>query len=395
MKRILIFSHSMELGGAEKALLGLLESLRPEDCRVDLFLMRHKGELLPFLPPHVRLLPELPAYASMAVPAAEAVRRGQLPVLFGRWRGKKAAERFVHRNGVTGDCMADLLYSHRDTVRYMPPVGEGTYDLAISYLTPHYYVAARTSAVRKAAWIHTDYGAVRTDVPEEERMWGAYDRIVAVSSASADSFRAVFPSLASRVCVMENRLPLGYMAGMADAFDAAGEMPDDGSVRLLSVGRFCEAKNFDSVPDICRRIREAGMKVTWYLIGYGSDEPLIRQRIRESGMERYVIILGKKDNPYPYMKACDVYVQPSRYEGRCVAVQEAQWLGKPVVITDYPSSASQLTNGTDGWIVPRDNAACAEALASLLESPERLAAVSRRGSAADVPPADLSFLTEA
>ena len=74
------------------------------------------------------------------------------------------------------------------------------------------------------------------------------------------------------------------------------------------------------------------MEVTWYLIGFGKNEKQIRKRICETGMKQYVKILGKKENPYPYIRACDVYVQPSRYEGNCVAVREAQMLGKPVII---------------------------------------------------------------
>ena len=148
-------------------------------------------------------------------------------------------------------------------------------------------------------------------------------------------------------------------------------MPQKG-ISLLSVGRFCEAKNFDNVPDICRRLVADGLDVKWYLIGYGGDEALIRQKIDEAGMQARVIILGKKDNPYPYMRACDLYVQPSRYEGKAVTVREAQLLGKPVVITDYATSGSQLEDGADGVIVPMDNAGCAAALAALLRDPARM-----------------------
>ena len=87
-------------------------------------------------------------------------------------------------------------------------------------------------------------------------------------------------------------------------------------------------------------------------------------------MEDRVIILGKKENPYPYIKACDLYVQPSRYEGKCVAVREAQMLGKPVVITNYVTAGSQLTDGVDGVIVPMDNKGCAEGIAKVLRNKE-------------------------
>ena len=109
-----------------------------------------------------------------------------------------------------------------------------------------------------------------------------------------------------------------------------------------------------------------GLDVYWYLIGFGPDEPLIRERITEAGMEERVIVLGKKENPYPYLNACDLYVQPSRYEGKAVTVREAQMLGKPVVITRYPTSGSQLEDGVDGVIVPLDNEGCANGIISLL-----------------------------
>ena len=393
MKRILVFSHALEIGGVEKALLGLLERLDPAEYEIDLFLMRHSGELMKYIPSHVRLLPEIPAYASMAVPPVEALKRGQLRVLAGRVRGKTSAGRFRRRNGADGGGMVEILYSHRYTVRAMPRVGDGRYDLAISFLTPHYFVAEKADADRKAAWIHTDYSAIVTDVAEEERMWSRFDRIVAVSEASAETFGRVFPLLKPKLTVFENRLPLSYMKGLEDAIDVSAEMPDDGKIKLLSVGRFCEAKNFDSIPAICRMIQEKGLNIVWYIIGFGGDEPLIRRRIADEGVGASVIVLGKRENPYPYMKACDVYVQPSRYEGRCVAVQEAQALGKPVIITAYPSSASQLTDGVDGWIVPLETEKCAEGIAELVKSPEKLNDVLYDiGRTNDIDRIDFSFL---
>ena len=85
-------------------------------------------------------------------------------------------------------------------------------------------------------------------------------------------------------------------------------------------------------------------------------------------MEKNVIILGKKTNPYPYIKECDIYVQPSRYEGKCVTVREAQMLKKPVVITRYATSNSQLEDGVDGIIVPMDNEGCAKGILEVIRN---------------------------
>jgi len=140
-------------------------------------------------------------------------------------------------------------------------------------------------------------------------------------------------------------------------------------MKLLSIGRYCTAKNYDNVPDIARRLQAHGISdMRWYIIGYGGDEALIRQRIKKAGMEEHVILLGKKENPYPYIKACDIYVQPSRYEGKSVTVREAQILCKPVAVTAYPTAASQIQNGVDGVIVPLDNEGCARGLADFIRN---------------------------
>ena len=93
-------------------------------------------------------------------------------------------------------------------------------------------------------------------------------------------------------------------------------------------------------------------------------------------------MLGKRDDPYPYIAHCDLYIQPSRYEGKCVTVREAQVLAKPVVITRYATSASQLEEGVDGIIVPMDNDGCAAGIVELLRDPEKMKQLSeacRRG----------------
>ena len=81
-----------------------------------------------------------------------------------------------------------------------------------------------------------------------------------------------------------------------------------------------------------------------------------------------VFLLGKKKNPYPYIKACNIYVQPSRYEGKSVTVREAQVLCKPVIVTNYPTAKGQIQDGIDGVIVPLNNEGCAQGIAQVLEN---------------------------
>ena len=366
MKKILIVSHAMEIGGAERALLGLLESIDPARVSVDLFLLRHEGELLELIPDYVNLLPPIPAYTVLARPIVQTMEEGHFLLSAARLAGKFRAKQYDRKHGLTESGVA-IEYSHKYTKGFMPPIQpEVEYDLAISFLTPHYFVAEKVRAKKKVAWIHTDYSVVQVDTASEVTMWSCYDYIASISDNVTETFLSVFPSLKEKIVLIENILPKTLIVRQTEAFTVENEMPNDSTIKLLSIGRFSNPKNFDNVPGICRRILKAGLDIKWYLIGYGGDEPLIRQRIAEAGMDGRVIILGKKENPYPYIKACDLYVQPSRYEGKAVTVREAQMLCKPVVITRYATSASQLEDGVDGVIVPMENEGCAAGIESVI-----------------------------
>lgn len=381
-KKLLIVSHALEIGGAERSLIGLLDALDPKIWDIDLFLLRHEGELMEDIPAYVNLLPAMPSYTVLARPMKDTLREGHVLLTAARFAGRVAAGRYTKKHGHT-ESGVGLEYSHKFTSPLMPAIQPNKeYDLAVSFLTPHYFVAQKVRAKKKIAWIHTDYSRVQVNIPSETAMWSAYDHIASISDAVTESFLKVFPSLKNKVVLIENILPIRYVKKQAKAFSVEPEMPADG-IRLLSIGRFCYQKNFENVPDICSRLIQSGLDVYWYIIGFGPDEQLIRQRIAGVGIEGRVILLGKKENPYPYIKACDLYVQPSRYEGKAVTVREAQILGKSVVITDYATSSSQLEDGVDGVIVPMDNEGCAAGIAHLLCDPEQMTSLSQTCEARD------------
>lgn len=327
-----------------------------------------------FIPKEVNLLPEVKEYAQIERPLKEVIRDGYWKIALARLKAKMKFRRYVRRNHPK-DGSAVFQYVSSAVSPFLPSLEYlGEYDLAISFLTPHNIVLEKVKAKRKAAWIHTDYSRIDVNTELELPVWSSFDHIVSISPEVTKSFVSRFPSLEQKIIEIENILSAKFVrerAELVSPHEVALEMRRiEGETILLSVGRFCEAKNYDNVPDICRRIIEAGCPVKWYLIGYGGDEPLIRRKIAEAGMENNVIILGKKANPYPYIKACDIYVQPSRYEGKSVTVREAQILCKPVVITDYLTARSQVKDGIDGVIVPLGNEGCAAGIVSMIKDAE-------------------------
>ncbi len=386
LKRIFIAIHYLEIGGAERSLIGLLNALDYTKYSVDLFVYFHRGEFMNLIPKQVNLLPEIGSYAAVEKPVVEALKEGHLGVVFGRllarWKGKQFAKK--HRGK---ESIAVFQYIHSYVVPFLPSLYKyGEYDLAISFLIPHNIVRDKVKAKQKWAWIHTDYSFLEMDTKVELPVWSAYDKIVSISEDVTKGFLTKFPSLENKILLMENILSEQFVREQADSglefrdeglgqsmFNAQCSMfnKKEGSVNLLSVGRYSYPKAFDRAVHICKALVDKGLDIRWYIVGFGGEEAKIRKAVEDTGMQEHFVLLGKKLNPYPYIKACDVYVQPSRYEGKAVTVREAQILCKPVVITNYATASSQVQDGMDGVIVPNDVEGAAEGIATFLQDTQK------------------------
>lgn len=382
-KRIFIAMHYMELGGAERALLGLLEALSENpQFEVDLFVYRHQGELMKYIPQGIRLLPENSLYACYEKSILSIFLAGHFLMGIARLWAKISNILFNHPSkGKLPSSIADEM--GRATNAVLPSLSYlGEYDLAIGFLNPHYYLIHKVFAKKKIGWFHSDYSAIYINSKREFNVWNKLDFIAGVSEASVRSFNVVFPQLSNKTIVLENRLPANLIKKQALEFDADNEI--HGSFRLLTIGRFSHAKNFAAAVEIMAELCKIREDVMWYVIGYGGGEAEIRSAITRFGVEDRFIILGKKTNPYPYIRACDLYVQPSLYEGKSISVQEAQLLGKPVAITNYPSAASQIRHGVDGYIFSQDSpTSIAKEIHELLNNTELMASMAVNGAHKD------------
>lgn len=381
--------HYMALGGAERALLGLLNALDTEKVDVDLFINQHTGEFMPLIPSKINLLPELKGYNAIERPMKTILKEGQIGVLYGRIKARFQHNKY--KKSLNGSLRSydssGFQYVANAVDPYLKSLDNlGDYDLAISFLQPHNIVLNKVKAKKKIAWIHTDYSTVHINADIELPVWSGFDYIASISPDCTRSFLIAFPSLKDKIIEIENILSPEFVRQQAELIDVSGEIPiKNNCLNILSIGRFCYQKNFESIPYIASKlkdflfqksvnssydieymaqvnVKERYTDLRWYLIGFGTDESLILNKIKETGMQEHVIILGKKFNPYPYIKACDLYVQPSRYEGKSVTVREAQILHKPVIVTNYPTAPSQIKNGVDGVIVPMDNDGCAQGI---------------------------------
>ena len=387
--RIFIAIHYLHLGGAETSLIGLLQALDPQKVAVDLFVYSHEGEMMKLIPNYVNLLLENPVWSMFEKPLKEVLKKGYWKMFLARMRAKFRMRQYVKRMNPK-DGAAIHGYLGEEVSKALPSLHHlGEYDLAISFLNPHNFVLDHVRAKKKICWIHTDYTRIDVNAELELPVWSGYDHIVSISEDVTKTFLQVFPSLKDKIVEIENILSPDYVRSRANEsqnlltfqhpnlLSSPSAVPStsrpldlstsSNSIKLLTIGRFSEAKKLEEIPAICRGIVEAGVNVKWYIIGYGGSDEYIRKEIEAEGMQDLVFLLGKKENPYPYIKACDWYVQPSRYEGKSVVVREAQILCKPVIVTNYPTAPSQIHHGVDGVIVPMDIPGCVEKMVETLK----------------------------
>lgn len=360
-KKLLFVNSNIGVGGAEKSLFTLLTMVDRQQYDLDLFLLSHGGEWLRSLPQDVHLLElseDTKAFLQPLFPAVRALLRRRRPDLaWARFRLARAVR-------TRGTQRMRLQNGWRFLRKAFVPLPQ-EYDAAVAYLegTPTYFCADLVRAKRKIAYFHSDYRKLQMDPAFDEAYLRQFDSIVAVSDACADVLREVFPALSSRVRVIENIIAPELLRSSAQQDQGF----DDGytGTRLLTIGRLESPKGIDIALDACALLADR-YDFRWYVIGDGVQQTMLENKIREKHMEDRFILMGLRLNPYPYLSQCDVYVQPSRFEGKSIALEEAKAFRKPIVTTAFTTVANQITDGVNGSVAQIDAASIADKVDELL-----------------------------
>lgn len=225
---------------------------------------------------------------------------------------------------------------------------EEEYDLAVAFLEggSAYYVADHVKADKKAAFIHVDYGRAGYTRELDRECYLSFDRIFAVSEEVRSSFLEAYPECAEKTEIFHNLLneeaireKAGLSGGFTDDFDG---------FRILTVGRLVAQKAYEVSIEAMRLLKDRGERVRWYVLGEGDERAFLEEKIKKLGLTEDFLLLGAVENPYPYMAQADLYVHATRFEGKSIAVQEAQLLGKPVLLSDCSGNREQVSQGIDG-----------------------------------------------
>lgn len=346
-QKMLIIGITMAAAGSEKSFLSFARhAIDYDQYEVDLLLAKKTGDFLSQIPKNIRVLEmgkEGEIFLINRDNAARIIARryllknplrafSLLPHIIKRKTAKTAAEKDFASNRMWCELLKKM------------PAWDTEYDVALAYWGDHtmFYMCDKVKAKKKIAWLHFDYASP----PREDALYLHYfskcDKVVTVSKKIEASLKQALPEIADKVMTMENIIDAeDILQRASEPCDLADDFQ---GIRLLTVGRICHQKGYDmAIPAIARLVSEKH-DIKWYIIGDGEaiDKENLHERIRQYGLQDKVSFLGIRQNPYPYMKACDIYLQPSRHEGKPIAVEEAKILQKPIVVTDYSSAKEQM-----------------------------------------------------
>ncbi|GAE44191.1 glycosyltransferase [Mesobacillus boroniphilus] len=348
MKKILFMLSSMNIGGVEKSFLSLLSTLDKEKFDVTLLLLEKKGEFLSFLPDWIKV--------------KEASWFGAVkPVIL------QPPKKTVHEYFVKGEYqripgfittyfiskkLDDRYLYYKHVLKNIPP--ESTkYDLAIAIrdlLTLLIIIfLTKSKQEKKISWIHFDVSNHKINKNLYERLYRKFHELVVVSEEARKQLVRLIPSAEGKTRIVPNIIDdelIIEMSKEAITFD-----PNYKGLKILTVGRLSEEKGQDLAVRVLSKLRENGYNVRWYCIGEGKYRDNLESLIKEFGVEENFILLGSKNNPYPYMAQADIYVQTSRHEGFCLTLAEAKCLSKPIVTTNFIGAIEQIIDGENGYIV--------------------------------------------
>ena len=381
MKKLLFVINTLGYGGAERALLNLLGALDPAQYQISLFVLTGQGELIHELPAYVGILNADYNDCSVLTKAGRThLLRCVLRAGIGKGLLVKRA-RYLLKN-LYRMCREKRIQADKLCWRILaegaPELNE-TYDLAVAYLEggATYYVADRVRAKKKAAFVHIDYAQAGYGKALDLDCYQRMDHIFTVSNEVKEHFLEVYPSYENKVSVFPNLVDQKRVCRLAEEGEG---FPDAfHGVRILTVGRLTEQKRYDVAIDAMALLKKTSpVPVRWYVLGEGALREQLERQIQKLGLEKEFHLLGVKANPFPYYRGCDLYVHATGYEGKSIAVQEAQILGKPILATDCSGNREQIEPDVDGRLCRLDSQSVSDEILWMIAHPDRCKAYGQR-----------------
>lgn len=362
-KSILFVNESLACAGGEKSLLNLLCSIDYERYDIYLQLLKYGSPWEKYIPKQVHILKALPYYDFTCKPFFEAlkftIKNHKFKWFIARYLYSLLLRTVPNQNNLK----RALLYWKTQSNNFDNQTTQFDYVIAYAHNWPTFYVADKTKArIKTLAWINATY----TPTICKNFIESKYDRIdsiIAVSEVINDTISNHFPKMAKKVRTFRDLIAPDLIYTLAQ--ETIDIKTNENELTIVTLGRLNPQKGHDIAIKAASILKQRGIKLRWYLLGSGPLEPELKTMIQQYNLTNDFILLGVKENPYPYLKLADIYVQTSRLEGFGLAIAEARLLNIPVVTTRFNTVYMQMVDERNGLVADMNEIDVANAIERL------------------------------
>ncbi len=343
-KKLAFVIPSLDAGGGEKSLVNLLNTLDSGRFDVDLILLHERGIFLNTLPDFVNVITPKGDFLIFRRSLVSSIKAAISKAKFGLAINRVL---FALKNQFIKKSSRAEQFSWPNVSRAIPPFGK-RYDAAIGFLEKSsiYFTVEKLEAKTKVGFIHNDYVEIGMDADFDRPYFKKLEKIVTVSNECENVLKMVFPEFKDKISVMHNIVSPAFI----ERLSKSGNADDMAENSILSIGRLHPQKGFDMAIEACEILVKKGVDLRWYVIGEGNERQKLEAEIASKKLAGRFILLGLRENPYPYLKKARVYAQTSRFEGKSIAIDEAKILAKPIVVTNFSTVFDQITHLKNGYV---------------------------------------------
>lgn len=353
MKRILFFNDGMEMGGTEKLLVGLLNHLVTKECHITL--------LLPIPSEKNILLKELSESVTVA------------------YLYKDNTSHFKRKVG------ENIMIFFPRIFASMKGLKSGNYDLVICFKETFFARVFSKMDSPKILWIHNILYKWKYEANSfRERMsvwlnkkqlrvvqtsYSCFNTVVCVSDAAKNAYLNV---------LHDGRMPQQDIRVLYNAVDFSGlkqkakepvsDLPQ-GQTNFILITRTSPEKRVDRLINAASRLKDEGYNFHIYIIGEGMDSGTMRKAVSDSALSDTVTLIGRTENPYPYILQCKWSLCVSERESFSLTLLESMALNTPVITTDCGGPRDILDGGKYGLLVENSGEGVYKGLKAVLDDP--------------------------
>lgn len=356
-KKVLFVVHHLTIGGAQKSLITALHYFDYDNYDVTLYVRKNRTALLKYIDERANVIINEDKTHYYRKPRAIIL---QLLIKLSGLLGR-SEKRSVYEKKLSDFILTEPMKYEKK--RYF---GDREYDIAIAFMhgSSALFVADYVKAKKKIIRY-----CVSTDELHEihERIFNDIDSIICVSDGVGEAVSAFYPEHRNKIHVIENIVNRQYVLQSGEEYRVD---KSDSQYTICSVGRFSKVKGMDFAVDAAKILKDNGISFRWFLLGDGPEMGSLKEKVRINGLSEEVFFTGMTDNPYPYFKACDIFVLPSREEALANSLLEAYAMGKPVVCTETVCGINNVVDGETGILTEISGKGIADGIMKLINNPE-------------------------